>query len=112
MFKHLILRILANGLALYLAQRFVAGFVLHGGWREYLLAGLALALLNMLVRPVLKLIAFPLIILTLGLFTLVINAGMLWATDYLFGFLAISGLWALIWGTLIVSIVNILFHTY
>lgn len=104
----LIVRVLANTAALYVAQRFVSGFVVIGGWERYLLAGVLLGLLNLIVKPILKFISFPLIILTLGLFTLVINAFILWTVDYAFDFITIHSLVALGWGTLIVTGFNLL----
>lgn len=104
-----IIRVLGNTVALYVAFYIVPGFVVSGSVEHYLIAGVVLALLNMLVRPVLKVISFPIILLTLGLFTFVINALMLWALDYLLGFVSIEGLLALVWATIIVGIVNLFF---
>ncbi len=104
-----IIRILGNAVALYVAFYLVTGFVVSGSWEQYLIAGLVLALLNMIVRPILKLISFPLILLTLGLFTFVINMLILWLLDYLVTFVTIESFVALFWGTIIVSIVNLIF---
>ena len=101
-----IIRILGSSAALYAAVLWVPGFSVTGSWQEYLIAGLVLALLNMLVRPVLKLISFPIIALTLGLFTLVINALMLWFLDYFLVSVGIVDFVALVWATLVVCIVN------
>jgi putative membrane protein len=95
--------------ALYAAFYLVPGFTVTGSWEQYLIAGFILALLNLLVRPVLKLISFPLIILTLGLFTFVINMLILWLLDYLVAFVTIESLFALVLATIIVSIVNLIF---
>lgn len=102
-----ILRILGNGLALYIASLTVPGFFIEAGWKQYLLAGLALALLNLTVKPVLKALSMPLIIITFGLFTIVINAAMIWIVDYLFNFLVIQDWAALLWVAIIAAIVNI-----
>jgi|SRR3989338_2114943 len=103
-----IIRILGNGLALYVAYLFVPGFGFSGGIKEYAIAGVVLGLLNMIIKPILKLISMPFIILTLGLFVLVINALLLWVVDYIFDFLAIGDLYALVWATLVVAIVNLI----
>ena len=103
-----LVRILGNSLALYIAQRFVLGFVLIGGLREFLLAGIVLGLLNATIKPLIKFISFPVIILTLGLFSLVINALILWLVDYIFDFLSISNLMALAWATIVITIVNMI----
>lgn len=102
-----IVRIFGNSLALYVAYYFVPGFVISGSWKEYLMAGAFLGLLNLVVRPVLKAISMPLIILTLGLFTLVINGLLLWTVDYIFDFMAIRDVTALLYAVVIISIVNL-----
>jgi len=102
-----IIRILGNSLALYVANYFVHGFVVSGSWKEYLLAGAFLGLLNLIIRPVLKMISMPIIILTLGLFTLVINGLLLWTVDYIFDFVSIKDVTALLFAVIIISIVNL-----
>lgn len=102
-----IIRILGNSLALYVANYFVPGFVVSGSWKEYLLAGVFLGLLNLTVKPVLKMISMPLIILTLGLFTLVINGLLLWTVDYIFDFVSIRDVTALLYAVVIITIVNL-----
>lgn len=106
---HIVVRLGANILALYAAAWLVPGFIVSGAWQEYVLAGVVLGLLNLIVKPIVKMVAFPLIILTLGLFSLVINAAILWSVDYAFAFVDIQGWQALLLGTLVVSIVNMLF---
>ena len=104
-----IIRILANALAIYLAAYFVTGFDFPHelqDWKLLLLAGLLLAIFNAVLKPVLKLISAPFIILTLGLFTLVINIALLWLLSQFLPQLTISGLWAYFWGTLIISFIN------
>lgn len=105
----ILVRILGNAVALYVAATLVPGFMISGSVGHYLVAGLVLAILNLIVRPILKLISFPLILLTLGLFTLVINALILWIADYLVTFLSIGSLAALAEATIIVSIINLFF---
>lgn len=113
MMTRVITRIVSNTVAVYIADVAVAGFAVYGGWREYLLAGAALGLLNLFVKPILKAFSFPLIILTLGLFTLVINAALLAVVAWLFpSTVAISGIVALAWATLVTTAVNLLIsHT-
>ena len=103
-----IVRILGNGLALYAASWFVAGFSFTGGIKEYVIAGVVLGLLNMIIKPIVKFIAFPLIILTLGLFIIAINALLLWLVDYIFDFITISDMMSLVWATIIIAVVNMI----
>lgn len=102
-----LIRILGNSIAIYAATYLVSGFIINGGIREFLLAGVLLGILNFAIKPVLKIISMPLIILTLGLWTIVLNALMLWTVDYTFDFVVVQDLTALVWATIIVSIVNL-----
>ena len=102
----------ANILGLFLAQLWVAGFVVLGGWRAYLIAGIVLGLLNLIVRPILKVITFPLILITLGLFLIVINAVILWLTTQLTGIITIENYIALLLATLVLAAVNFIAHWF
>jgi putative membrane protein len=105
-------RILGNSVAIYAAYFWVPGFVIIGGIKEYLLAGVLLGLLNKIVKPPIKLLTMPLIILTLGLFLVVINALMLWLVDYAFDFVAIESITALVWATVVVAAVNAMISAF
>lgn len=104
-------RWLINGVALYMAIRFVPGIDFNGGWLGLLWLALIFGLVNAFLRPILQFLTCPLIILTLGLFTLVINMAMLWVTEILgnaFGLgLTIEGWWPLFWGSVLISVVSI-----
>ena len=75
-----------------------------------MVAGLILAILNAVIRPILKFLSFPLYILTLGLFSLVINAAMIsltaWASQDLAVHLVVGSFWAALFGGIVVSLVN------
>ncbi len=112
----LLLRWLGNALALYAAAWFVPGIYVDssGGWLIWIVMGLILGLVNAIIRPVLKLLTCPLIVITLGLFTLIINALTLELTAWLgqqlgLGFY-IDGFWSAFWGALIVSIVSVVLN--
>ena len=107
-----LIRILGNSIAIYAAYFWIPGFVIVGGIKEYLLAGVLLGLLNKIVKPPIKLLTMPLIILTLGLFLVVINALMLWLVDYAFEFVAIENIAALVWATIMVAIVNAIIASF
>jgi putative membrane protein len=71
-----------------------------------LITALVLGLLNTLIRPVLVLITLPITILTLGLFTLVINALLFWfAASFMAGF-QVAGFWSAFWGALLYSVIS------
>lgn len=103
-----ILAILGNSLGLYFAQKSVENFFFSGGYQNYLTAGLVLAVLNFTLKPLIKFISAPIILLTLGLFIIVINALMLWITDYVFNFMTIETTTALVLSTILIGFVNLL----
>lgn len=103
----IIVQILSNALAIALAAKLVPGIVFTGDLFTLIVAGLVMGLINFFVRPILKVISIPLIVLSLGLFTAIINIAMLWLLEYLIIELTITGFWAYFWGTLVISLVNI-----
>ncbi|MBN2555500.1 MAG: phage holin family protein [Anaerolineales bacterium] len=111
----LILRWLINGAALYVAvgTGWIQGIhSVNDAWWTFLALGAVFAVVNALLRPLLKLLTCPLILLTLGLFTFVINAFLFWLTGVIgnafptaFGF-QVESVWATILGAIVVSLVN------
>ena len=71
-------------------------------------AGLLLGLFNSLVRPFIKILSLPINILTLGLFNIIINAGMLWIVDQIIKGLEIKGFSGYIWSALLISFINMI----
>jgi len=105
-----IAQIIVNALAIFLAAYLVPGIVFEGNILTLIIAGLILGLINFFIRPVLRFLTAPLIALTLGLFLIVINIGLLWLLEYLVKELTIAGFWAYFWGVIIISGVNIIFN--
>jgi putative membrane protein len=107
-----LLRLLISAVALWIAVQIVPGVSYQGEWVKLLLVALVFGVLNALVRPLLLMLSCPMLILTLGLFTLVINALVLWLTSALSGGLGlgfhVTGFWAAFLGALVISIVSIL----
>jgi putative membrane protein len=109
----LLIRWLIAALALFLAAWIVPGIkVAPNAWWIYAVMAVILGLVNALIRPLLKLLSCGLIILTLGLFTLVINALTLWlsssiAVHWFHVDFYVQGFWAAFWGALIVSIATV-----
>lgn len=108
-----ILRLLINAIALYLAALIVPGIDLKSGMVSLIWLALIFGVINALFRPLLKFLTCPLIILTLGLFTLVINTFLLWLTSVVgqwFGIALVIGdpvWWNAFLGGLIVSVVSV-----
>lgn len=98
----LFLQIVGGILGIYLAQRFVPGVSLAGNWQTLIWIGVILGLLNYFVKPILKIITLPLRILTLGLFTFIINILMIVAVDIFFKELTIKGITPIFWTSIIV----------
>lgn len=110
----LLFRWALNAGAVYLAVYLIPGLVPQNDiWWAYVVFGLVLGLLNALLKPLLKLLTCPLILLTLGLFNLVINTGMLYAANWVGGMfdsgLLIDTFWSALLGAMIISVVNVLF---
>jgi putative membrane protein len=106
MMRWILMKVVASVVALWVADWLLTGFIVTGGAWGYVAAGVLLGLLNAFVRPVLKVLTFPLILVTLGLFTAVINAFLLWLAADLSGVIVITGLWSLLWATVLVSVVQ------
>jgi putative membrane protein len=78
---------------------------------DLLVASLLLGVLNAVIRPVLMLLALPLLIFTLGLFTLVINAGLLFFVGNLMQpHFQVDSFWAAFWGALVISVVSVILN--
>jgi len=101
----LLLSILLNALAIYVAAYLLDGIVLSGT-AATLIAGLVLGIVNTFVKPVLILLTLPFTIITLGLFLFVVNAICLALTAALVPGFEISGFWSAVGGALIVSVVG------
>ncbi len=103
-------RLLVNAAALWVATRIVPGVTYSGGWLPFLGVAVVFGVINAFIRPVAKILTFPLIIVTLGIFALVVNGLMLWLTSSLAEVLGIgfhvSGFWPAFWGALVVSLVS------
>jgi putative membrane protein len=105
-------RLVVNALAIWAATRIVPGVTFAGGWEPFLGVALVFGAVNAFLRPIARVLAFPFILLTLGLFSLVVNGLMLWLTSALSSALDLGfhvrGFWAAFFGALVVSIVSTL----
>ena len=110
--KRLISQILAGILGLYLAQRFIPDVQFSGNWQFLVLAGMVLGLINFFIKPILKIITLPLRIFTFGLFSLVINIGMIWLVTRFFPQLKISTILAFFLTSVIIWGLNLIFPLF
>jgi putative membrane protein len=108
--QSLLLHWILNAAALWAAAAIVPGLEFSGGIGRLLMVAAVFGVVNSTLRPLLTILTCPLIVLTLGLFTLVINALMLLVTGSLseslnLGFM-VSGFWPAFWGGLVVGLVS------
>ncbi len=111
-----LLKVIINAVAIWLATLVLDGLDVVGGDETaqrvlvFLVVALVFGLVNAVVKPIVKLFSLPLYILTLGLFTLVVNAAMLWLVGWLseqtdYG-LRIDTFWTALVGALIISVAS------
>ncbi len=103
-----ILHIISNAIGILVAGYLIPGFF-SGGLAELTVAAFILTVINTFLKPIVKLVSSPLILLTFGLFTIVINAIMIYILDILSSAITIQGIPELVIVTLIISIVNFVF---
>ena len=110
--KSFLQRWLINTLAVLIATYLVKG-ITYGKPVDLVVATLILGILNALLRPLLLLLSLPLLILTLGLFTLVINAGLLLIVSTLMGPTSfhVEGFWTAFKGAFVIAIVSIILNS-
>lgn len=103
---------LINTIAIMIAIKFVPGITFTGEWWGILLTGIIFGFINAVIRPLVKLFTLPLLILSLGLFTFIINAMMLGITSWIserlnLGFY-VEGFKAAFLGALIISLITLI----
>ena len=95
-----------NAAALWVADVLFTG-VRIDGWKAYLIGAAVLGIANGIIKPVLALLTLPLIIITLGLFLLVINIAMLALAEWIAPDFSITGFWTYVGTVVIIWIVNV-----
>jgi putative membrane protein len=111
-----LIRLIITAVALWAAVELVEGITYTGPLYKLLIVALVFGVVNAFVRPILTVLTCPLIVLTLGLFVLVLNALMLWLTSELSNALGIDfrvdGVWAAIVGGIIVGVVSAILNLF
>ncbi len=102
-------KIVLNAAILYLLHLYLEGFTVYGDYVSLLIGGAVLAFIGMVIRPIVRLVTAPIVWLTLGLFNLVINIGLLYIADLILPQLEIHGFWTLFIASIIISLVNSIF---
>lgn len=86
-----IIRILLNAGILYLVTQLVPTIVFTGGWKFFVIGGVILGVINLVIKPLMKLISLPALIVTGGLFLIVINMAVLWFLQYFLSVIQFQG---------------------
>lgn len=107
-FYKLLLRWVICTLGLWIAAGLIGGVELEDGFAALVLAGLVLALVNSFIKPLAMLLAFPAIMLTLGLFIIVINGLMVMLAGAISGALEVSSVWSAMLAGIVIGLVNYL----
>lgn len=107
----LLIRLLINAVALWCAARFIDGIRYTGSWQGLVGLALVFGIINTLIRPVLSFFSFPIQLITLGLFTLVLNALMLMLTAWIavrFDIpFTVRGFFPALLGAIVISLVSV-----
>lgn len=107
---HFLLRYIGVVVAVILTVNVVPGVSVSGGWETMFLVALVWSVIVVVIRPVLKLLALPITILTLGLFSLILNALLFWGMTFLVPSFVVAGFWSALLGALVLSILTALIH--
>ncbi len=106
----LAIALLSNLIGLLVVTRFIEGFEIVPGFESFFLVAGILTFLNIFIRPFLKLILTPVIVLTLGFATFLVNALMIFMLDKFLTNITISGTLSLVYATVIISLINIVIN--
>ena len=101
----LVLRVAINAGALWIANALWDSVSIHG-WEAYLIGALVLGIANAIIKPILALLTLPLIIVTLGLFYLLINIAMLALAEWIAPNFSIDGFWTYVGVVFVIWLVN------
>jgi putative membrane protein len=108
-----LLQIILNGVGVFIASQIIPGIHYTGSWSYLLVVGLVIGIVNLLVKPIVTFFSLPLVVLSLGLFFLVINGFMLWLTARLLpGHLHVAGCLPAILGGVVIAVLNWLVHAF
>src|SRR4249920_1429447 len=111
MLRRTSLSIACNVAAIFVASIFIDGIDYGSNFWELLLAGVVFGVINLLVKPIVKLLALPLIVLTMGLVLFAINLFMLYLTSWIVGPFTIASFADAIWATLVIWATNAVLHS-
>jgi putative membrane protein len=97
---------LCNIVALWAAESLISGIHFSGNFGTIVIAALVFGLVNLVIKPIVKLLALPIIILTLGIALFFVNILMLYITDWILSDFKMDDFWAAVWATIVIWAVN------
>jgi putative membrane protein len=100
----ILIRLVVLAVAIWLTTLVLPGVEVTGGWATYLWVALIFAVVNAILGPILHLLALPFTVITLGLFALVVNAGLLAITAGLSSHLDLGGFWSALFGAILIAV--------
>jgi putative membrane protein len=101
-----VLQLAINAFALWAAAEWIDGIDFNGDLLALVVVALIFAVVNFLIKPVIRLLTLPLTVITLGLFALVVNTLMLGLTSWLSPAYSIDGFFPALWGSILISILT------
>lgn len=111
-FARLLLRWFVCSLGLWIAAGLLSGSINYDDRASVIIiAGLVLALVNVVIKPIVVIFALPALLLTLGLFMVVINGLMVWLASVFYDPLHVSNFWAAVFAGMVIGLVNYLVTT-
>ena len=109
--QNFIIVAIMNFFALLLVSNIMHGIVIDG-WQTFVAASIVLSFINLILKPILKVIFLPINIISLGFFTLVINAVILYSTSGIVKGFYVKDFFSAFWGALLLSIIYLLLETF
>lgn len=102
----MLLRFLGTAAAVYLTVQLVPGITISGGWTTTLLVALVWSVITLVIRPVLAILTLPITILTLGLFSFILNAILFWAMTLIVPGFEVAGFLPALLGVIVLSLLS------
>ncbi|OGG57703.1 hypothetical protein A2765_06220 [Candidatus Kaiserbacteria bacterium RIFCSPHIGHO2_01_FULL_56_24] len=103
---HFLVRFLAIAVAVYLTVNLVPGITVTGGWMTMLIVAIVWSVITMVIRPVLQLLSLPITIITLGLFSFILNALLFWAMELVVPGFDVAGFFPALLGSIVLSLIS------
>ena len=117
--RSIVAHLVANGVALYFVSEILDGkFAITSGWKGYLICAIIFGVLNGLVKPILKILSLPFVLISAGLFIFVINSFLVWFAQYALDVLKfegvaiviVGGFFTYIWAGFLIAAFNMVIH--